>query len=91
MGSWFTIRESDSSEWDEHGMGRSDEKRGLITIDATMPEEQKRATVLHEIIHTIASMGAIPLDESSTCFIEHAFLSLIRDNHELIRWLADEV
>jgi hypothetical protein len=89
MSQRFPVRYSPAEDWDDHGMGRSDEKRGII-IDSSLAPEQMKVVTVHEALHIMASMGGYEPDEPLVCFLGCAVFSLIRDNPELVAWVQDE-
>ena len=55
---------------DPAAMGRSNSATGQILLKHDMPEDIKRSTLLHEIIHQISERGGANLSEEQTRIIE---------------------
>ena len=61
-----------------------------ISIEPEMHEEDKKAVMLHEIIHCILNSGGIrEHDEIMLDILANGFLNIIRGNKDLIRWLEE--
>lgn len=61
-----------------------------ISIEPDIHEEDKKSVMLHEIIHCILhSVGFENHDETMLDVLANGFLSLIRGNKDLIRWLEE--
>ena len=59
-----------------------------IAIDPSVHEEEKKGVLLHEIIHSILYQAGITNTEEETIdVLAYGFLSIIRGNKDLIRWL----
>lgn len=70
--------------------GQCSINRLLIAIDSELPSTLKGETVLHEIGHVLtASIGVEDeaLSERLALRFGVDVLSLIRDNHELVKWI----
>lgn len=61
-----------------------------ISIEPTVHEEDKKSTILHELIHCILYQAGIHNhDEIMLDVLANGFLNLIRGNKDLIRWLEE--
>ena len=59
-------------------------------IDATLGNDVYMQTALHECVHIICALTGIELDESDTDLMALGFMSLVRNNPELISKLGRE-
>ncbi len=61
-----------------------------ISIEPEIHEEDKKAIMLHEIVHCILYSGGIrEHDEITLDILANGFLNIIRGNKDLIRWLEE--
>lgn len=65
--------------------GQIDYCSQVIRIDEQYSAEQKKATLIHEIIHGLDDMYQIGLGEKKVSKLGVAFYQLIKDNPELFR------
>lgn len=86
------IVEEPPGEFTEDSMGRSSLMRGQITLRKDLPEGIKMQTLLHEIIHMIASMNDLELNDSEVevSTLASGLLALFRDNPGLARQFSGE-
>lgn len=81
-----------SIESDLNLFGRTKVRHSLIEIDNDQSPGQERDTVLHELLHAIASVIQVFADpgeeERAVSAISPWLLSLVRDNPELIAYLT---
>ena len=84
------LEESDPKDWADEGMGRASMQRG-ITIRRDLLEETKRHIVLHELVHYVAMLMDLEIGEkeNEVSTIATAFLSILRENPELVEWLKE--
>ena len=79
-----TRRESESAK----GLTRYSDRE--ISIEPEMHEEDKKAVMLHEIMHCILYSGGFhDHDEQMVEVLAYGFLNTIRGNKDLIRWLEE--
>lgn len=65
--------------------GQIDYMEQTITLDASASLEQKKATLIHELIHGIDEMCSIGLKEKQVRKLGNGLYMLIRDNPEMFR------
>jgi hypothetical protein len=72
--------------------GRCDLRRLAISLNPDQAPMQKRSTMVHEALHAVIATAAFPIDnddeERLIRCLEAPLLALIRDNPELVAWLA---
>ena len=49
----FFVKEVESNTRTDSGMGRTDTKMGIITINREMPVEIKQSVLIHEWLHSV--------------------------------------
>ncbi len=86
----YSLEFPDELEGD-NSMGRCDPRTQTIQILGTLPDDGRKQTVIHEILHAIwAAYGVQKGGEERMAYqLEGPLLMLIRDNPKLVRWLAD--
>lgn len=60
-----------------------------IVIDAEQADEQRKATVVHEIVHDIDHLVHCEMKERDVCAFASALFAIMRDNPSLVRWLME--
>jgi len=70
-------------EWD--GEARS------IFIHASAPEDYKRVTFLHEIIHGLDDILGLGINHRSVYALSQVLFAMMKDNPVLTLWLFDEL
>jgi len=69
-------------------MGEFDNVRGVISLDASMPDEVQRKTLLHELVHASDRLyGSASMTEDETVTIENGLWAIFNDNPGLARAL----
>lgn len=71
--------------------GRVRYERALIEVDADLPEDVKRAAVLHEALHAIAEQAGIG-DQPEPLIVAYGYglTALFRDNPELVAYIVGQ-
>lgn len=64
--------------------GEMDSKLEIITLDEDLSEDQKNATLLHEIIHALDDVMAIDLKEEQVIKLANGLYMLAKQNDLLI-------
>ena len=84
------ITESNSDDWSDNWLGRSNTKKAQILICSTMPGDVKMETLLHETIHFIARDNGLSFrdNEQDVSTMSIAMFSWMRDNPELVAHIA---
>lgn len=85
----ITLRETDPGSWLSNGMGRCNQAKGEILLRADMAEDVKMQT-LHEILHMIADMNGLKMNEDETAIsvLACGLMTVLRDNPEITKRLA---
>ena len=78
------VKESNPQEWSDNGMGRSSTKDNRILINKDMPDDAKTNTLLHEVIHMIANMNSIELNETAVSVLANGLFSFMRENKKVV-------
>jgi len=61
-----------------------------IAIDPSIHEEEKKGVMMHEIVHSILyQAGILDHNEATLDVLAYGFLSIVRGNKDLIRWLEE--
>ena len=86
---YFTVVDITRKEARTHkGLAGYSERE--ISIEPDIHEEDKKSVMVHEIIHCIlSSVGFDKHDEVMLDVLSNGFLSIIRGNKDLIRWLEE--
>lgn len=61
-----------------------------IRLDEQYSDEQKKATLIHEIVHGLDDMYQIGLSEKKVSKLGVAFYQMVKDNPELFREAGDK-
>lgn len=61
-------------------MGQCNLRKGTIRISSEMPKDIQDSTFVHELVHMIANMGSVELDEMETDAMANGILSYLKDN-----------
>jgi len=64
-------------------MGEFDKTKGEITIDTHLTDEQKKSTLLHEIIEAINYHFDLNLEHNKIMTLETALYQVLKDNNEI--------
>ena len=59
----ITLKVNDPSTWAESGMGRCFLPKLEILINNSMPPDIQGSTLIHELIHMIADMNSVEINE----------------------------
>ena len=70
--------------------GNSDFDKCLITHSTDECEQQRRDTLLHEIIHAISDSVKLNMKEKQVHALACCMLQVLRDNPELVEYLLKE-
>jgi len=63
MGVQYQINFVDDNTRTDCAMGRMDSKAAIININKSMPEDNQRVTLLHEVMHCLSEMLNLELTE----------------------------
>jgi len=91
-GHTVTVITESPKAWSTNGIGRSDTGKAMILLKDDLPDEVRQSTLLHEIIHMIADMNALPgLTDSETTVsvLANALFAWMRDNKEAVAVMAE--
>lgn len=69
-------------------LGLSDNTMSKISIKEQQDWQQKRDTMLHEIVHSIEYSAGIGLEERQVHALGCCLYQLISENPTLMRWIA---
>ena len=85
----FTVGNIGREEADTY-KGRGDYSQREIRILPTLHSEDKKSTMLHEIVHFLFTSASIDQpDETTIEVLANGFLNIIRGNKDLIDWLLE--
>jgi len=65
---------------DEDRWGDYSARTGAIRIDASIPDDMKAETLLHEVCEAVSDIYALGLTENQVCTISAVLLAIARDN-----------
>ena len=90
----WTIRHAASiSDSEEFLYGRTSTRKSLIEVEASQSPQQKRDTVLHEVLHACLTHLSITLvddeEEKIVRGLTPWLLAALRDNPKLVRFLLE--
>ena len=85
----FTIEDISREECASY-KGRLDYSQREIRIEFTLHSEDKKSTILHEIVHAIFTSASIEMPGETTIeVLSNGFLNIIRGNKDLMAWLSE--
>lgn len=90
MGVDWSVVEDGKRAQKENVTGETDHDNLEILLDADIPEQHKRTTLLHEIIHAIDNFTHEPknhLEEDQVRCLTAGIYQVLRDNPILAMWL----
>jgi Zn-dependent peptidase ImmA (M78 family) len=74
-------------------MGMYDREKAQITLEKTLSQDQKAATLLHEVLHAILQEAHPKLEdrkeEALVTVLETGLFAFIKDNPKVIRYLEN--
>jgi len=88
LGKVWTVKQARPVLGDDSG--ESDFDRCLIVHTVNECEQQRRDTLLHEIIHAVSDSIKLKLKEKQVHALACALLAVLRDNPELVEYLLKE-
>lgn len=71
----------DPEEWTSGGMGRASVKSGIIRINKNMSDDTVQSTFIHELVHIIADLNSIELNEQTVDGIALGIHSFLKNNY----------
>jgi len=79
----FPVVESHPGMWSGNGMGRSSQINGIL-INSGMPDEAKITTLIHEVLHLIADLNGLNVNnsESEIATLSNGLVDFLRSNKE---------
>jgi hypothetical protein len=86
----FRVLVESPTQWAEGGMGRASLMDQTIRLNDRMPSDARASTLLHELMHLVSEIFSLGLTETQVDALGLSVLSLIRNNTELIRDLAEQ-
>lgn len=69
--------------------GEYDSVKSQIVICSSLKPDEAKATVVHEILHDLSNIVHAELDETQVTGLATVLFGVIRDNPQLIAWLAN--
>lgn len=90
----YKVKVAQPSGLDHDSYGCTDIGRTTITLAPGMSGSQQRATFLHEALHAMLSLTGwdhrlgTKREEQLVRSLEPVLLEFLRDNREVVRWLA---
>ena len=85
---YYTVKDTEKDESATY-KGRVDHGGREIRVDSRLHSEDAKTTLLHEINHCIADMAGGKIEENLADIMANGFLSIIRGNKELLKWLEE--
>jgi len=85
MGIPYSIREFEDNSRADTAMGRSDNKRGEISLSQAMAQGVKEETLLHECIHIISDNTCIGLDERQVSTLSVCLYEMLVSNDLFVK------
>lgn len=80
----ISLKNEDTQDWVPDMMGVTNVLASKILIRSDLPTDVKRSTTIHEVIHWIANMNSIELDEQDVDGLAMGINSLITNNLDWI-------
>lgn len=68
-------------------MGRASLRKCTIKLNSDMVKDALASTLLHELVHMIADINSMDLKEQDVDNIASGFLSLLKDNKDILEGL----
>ena len=80
---------TDPGLWNQNAFGKAFAAEQKIEINNMIPVDLQQSTFLHELIHIILDLGSIELPEETIDCIAFGFMSFIRNNPDMVKWITD--
>ena len=80
----ITLKINDPSTWAESGMGRCYLPKLEILINKEMSPDIQGSTLIHELMHMIADMHSIEINEQQIDALTLGIYSFIKENPKMI-------
>lgn len=76
----FNVEESEGNLWNHDALGRAHLATQQIALRKELKPDAKLGTLLHELIHMIADINSLALDETTISVLANGVQSLIVSN-----------
>jgi hypothetical protein len=76
----FKVTFDNGGVWSSDGMGRASLKSQTIHIDDTMPDDTKKTTLIHEVLHILSDMNHLGLTEEQVSSLSIGLYSVMKSN-----------
>lgn len=80
----ITLKNEDPGDWESGGMGRCNVLKSKISINSLLPEDVKRNTFIHELIHWVHDTTGVELSEQDVDGLALGINSFITNNLDWI-------
>jgi hypothetical protein len=84
------VRSPDQDTFLDTKHGYFDPGRCRIVVRDIDGMEERRESVLHELLHALEKATATPLEEEQVCRFGRGLFAILRDNPALVRWLMED-
>lgn len=75
---------------DGESAGIVDYEAGAIQIQDSLPPDERKSTLLHELIHGTADGMGLEWEEDRVAETERVIFALMRDNPTAVRWMLSK-
>ena len=75
---------------DGESAGAIDYETGRVLIDSNQPLDERRSTLLHEMIHGVSDGMGLEWEEDKVQEVERVIFALLRDNPTAVRWMLSK-
>lgn len=66
-----------------HCFGTSEFANRQLRVEEVIPDDHKRVTVFHEVVHAIDYLSGLGLTENQIRGLSHGFYAVLKDNPKL--------
>jgi len=87
LGFAFTVALEDAHDFELAGLIEHNRQR--IRVKHNLAPDETRETLLHEVIHGVASAAAVDLSERKVRALSRVLYATLRENPELVTYLTE--
>lgn len=91
LGIEYEVTEHEAIDANDDLLGQIDYTAQTISIKKGMPEEKKRAVLLHEIVHGISEASGLSLDEKTVQILSRILYSVFKTNRAVFTKQEDSL
>ena len=81
----INVKFTDPTDWDQGAMGRCNVLTSTLMVNNTMEPDIQRQTLIHELVHWIAIVGSVELNEEEVDTMAIGFNSFLANNKKIVR------